>query len=57
MYSNAYGPCETLGGVKENWCYERGGWLSRAVCVEVVNTYRAGVGNLFESVCQNQPSL
>ena len=33
VWSNAYGPSEDLG-VKENWCYKRVGWLSRAECVE-----------------------
>ena len=32
VWINAYGTSEKRGGAKENWCYERIGWSSKAVC-------------------------
>ena len=35
-----YGPSEKWVGARESWCYERVGWLSKAVCVEVEHMER-----------------
>ena len=39
VWSNVYRLSEKWGSMKENWCYQRDGWSSRAECVEIVKTH------------------
>ena len=42
------GLSEKLGSMKVNWCYERVGQSSRAVCVDVVLTHGENGGELVD---------